>query len=224
MLTKGSLSSIMNYEEVKNPVMQILGITNITAVGINERYCLIISDGQNYFSYVTMTTQLNNMIFSEKLTEFAIVMIKRYIMSNPRDCPKESKQILFVIDLVLLVSGEIVGLKIGNPIPITDNPGQVIENGSATLVNTSRPQSISLIPHSGYNNVIDNEHQRDVNNINFIDPSELYQEVEHRTVLTIDPRLKHRMIGRYLNKYPFDLNTLNKIIYFNRLKIIKQII
>lgn len=181
LLTKGSLSFIINNEEIKNPVMQVIGTTKITAVGIDDIYCLIISDGQNYFSYVPLTTQLKNMISSGELTKFSIVLINRYILNNPKDCIKESKQMLFLIDVVVLVSGDIVGLKIGDPTPIINNSVPIVGNNSATSVK---------------DNVIDKDLQIDLNNIYLVDLHDLYNEVEHCMVLTMDPRLKYGYIGK----------------------------
>lgn len=170
MLTKGSLKSIMNNEEVKDPVMQVLGVRKITAMGTNERYRLLISDGQNLNSFAMLATQLNDIVNSGELTEFAIVRIKRHIISNLSDRSKGSKQVMILIDLVVLISGDAVGLKIGDPKPIVDNSGQVVGNGPS--VDTPRPQSNSVQA-----SVIDNGLQRDidVNNIHPINSLSPYQ-------------------------------------------------
>jgi len=177
MLTKGALKSIMNNEDVKDPVMQVLGVRKITAAGANERYRLLISDGQNLNSFAMLATQLNSMVSSGELNEFSILQIKRHIISNLTDRSKGSKQVMILIDLAVMVPGDVVGSKIGDPKPIVDNSGQVVENGSSASVD-STPQSNSLVkPHSFEASVIDNGLQRDidVSNIHPINSLSPYQ-------------------------------------------------
>ncbi|XP_025197374.1 replication protein A 70 kDa DNA-binding subunit [Melanaphis sacchari] len=177
MLTKGALKSIMNNEDVKDPVMQVLGVRKITAAGANERYRLLISDGHNLNSFAMLATQLNGMVSSGELNEFSILQIKRHIISNLTDRSKGSKQVMILIDLAVMVPGDLVGSKIGDPKPIIDNSGQVVENGTSASVD-STPQSNSLPkPRSAQASVIDNGLPRDidVNNIHPINSLSPYQ-------------------------------------------------
>ncbi|XP_026808083.1 replication protein A 70 kDa DNA-binding subunit [Rhopalosiphum maidis] len=176
MLTKGALKSIMNNEDVKDPVMQVLGVRKITAAGANERYRLLISDGHNLNSFAMLATQLNGMVTSGELNEFSILQIKRHIISNLTDRSKGSKQVMILIDLAVMVPGDLVGSKIGDPKPIIDNSGQVVENGISA--SDSTPQSNSLPkPRSVQASVIDNGLQRDidVSNIHPINSLSPYQ-------------------------------------------------
>ncbi|XP_060861000.1 replication protein A 70 kDa DNA-binding subunit-like [Metopolophium dirhodum] len=177
MLTKGALKSIMNNEDVKDPVMQVLGVRKITAAGANERYRLLISDGHNLNSFAMLATQLNGMVSSGEINEFSILQIKRHIISNLTDRSKGSKQVMILIDLAVMVPGDVVGSKIGDPKPIIDNSGQKVENGASASVD-STPQSNSLAkPHSVQSSVIDNGLQRDidVSNIHPINSLSPYQ-------------------------------------------------
>lgn len=177
MLTKGALKSIMSNEDVKDPVMQVLGVRKITAAGANERYRLLISDGHNVNSFAMLATQLNSMVTSGELTEFCILKIKRHIISNLTDRSKGSKQVMILIDLVVLVSGDEVGIKIGDPKPIIDNSGQLVGNDNSTSVGTvSKPQS-TLSVRSAQASVVSNGLQRDidVDNIHPINSLSPYQ-------------------------------------------------
>jgi len=177
MLTKGALKSIMNNEDVKDPVMQVLGVRKITAAGANERYRLLISDGHNLNSFAMLATQLNGMVSSGEINEFSILQIKRHIISSLTDRSKGSKQVMILIDLAVIVPGDVVGSKIGDPKPIIDNSGQLVENGASASVD-STPQSNSLAkPHSVQSSVIDNGLQRDidVSNIHPINSLSPYQ-------------------------------------------------
>jgi len=177
MLTKGALKSIMNNEDIKDPIMQVLGVRKITAAGANERYRLLISDGYNLNSFAMLATQLNGMVSSGEINEFSILQIKRHIISNLTDRSKGSKQVMILIDLAVMVSGDLVGSKIGDPKPIIDNSGQVVENGISASVD-STPQSNSLpTPRSVHSSVIENSIQRDidVSNIHPINSLSPYQ-------------------------------------------------
>lgn len=173
MLTKGALKSIMNNEDVKDPVMQVLGVRKIAAAGANERYRLLISDGHNLNSFAMLATQLNDMVTSGELTEFAILKIKRHIISNLTDRSKGSKQVMILIDLAVLKSGEIVGSKIGDPKPLIDNSGQVIGNGSSTAVDSKPQPNSSMKPFTDQTNVINRD--IDVSNIHPINSLSPYQ-------------------------------------------------
>jgi len=178
MLTKGALKSIMNNEEVKDPVMQVIGVRKITASGTNERYRLLISDGRNFNSFAMLATQLNGMVSSGELTEFSILLIKRHIISNLTDRSKGSKQVMILIDLVVLVPGDVVGSKIGDPTSIVDNSGQVIENSISSSVNTTAQSNNPLVKsRTAQASVIDSNLQRDidVNNIHPINSLSPYQ-------------------------------------------------
>ncbi|VVC40621.1 Nucleic acid-binding, OB-fold,Replication factor-A protein 1, N-terminal,Replication factor A, C- [Cinara cedri] len=178
MLTKGTLLAIMNNEEIKDPIMQVLGVRKITAAGANERYRLLISDGQNLNSFAMLATQLNSMILSGELTEFAIVKIKRHIISNLTDRSKGSKQVMILIDLVVMVPGNVVSSKIGDPKPIVDNSGHMVANGtSAPAVATPKPQSNSVKMPTVQSSVINNGLQSviDVDNIHPINSLSPYQ-------------------------------------------------
>lgn len=175
MLTKGALKSIMNNEDVKDPIMQVLGVRKITAAGANERYRLLISDGHNLNSFAMLATQLNGMVSSGEINEFAILKIKRHIISSLTDRSKGSKQVMILIDLAVMVPGDVVGSKIGDPKPIIDNSGQKVENGASV---DSTPQSnTSAKPHSVQSSVVDNDLQRDidVSNIHPINSLSPYQ-------------------------------------------------
>lgn len=179
MLTKGALKCIMNNEEVKDPVMQVLGVRKITATGANERYRLLVSDGQHINSFAMLATQLNGMVSSGEITEFAILKIKRHIISNLTDRSKGSKQVMILIDLVVMVPGDVIGSKLGDPKPIADGSEPVTGNGTtASSEPKQTPQStISVKPSAAQVSAINNGLQKDidVNNIHPINSLSPYQ-------------------------------------------------
>lgn len=178
MLTSGALKSIMNNEEVKDPVIQVLGVRKITATGSNERYRLLISDGKNINSFAMLATQLNTMVSSGEITEFSILKIKRHIISNLTDRSKGSKQVMVIIDLAVMVPGNLVSSKIGDPQPIVDGSEPTVGNGtSASMESKPKPYSASPKRNSAQTSVINNGLQRDidVNNIHPINSLSPYQ-------------------------------------------------
>jgi len=171
MLTKGALKSIMNNEEVKDPVMQVLGVRKITAAGSNERYRILISDGVNLNSFAMLATQLNSMVISGELIENSILKIKRHIISNLTDRSKGSKQVMILIDLVVMVPGNVVGLKIGDPKPIIDNFGLSVENDTSAntepVLNSSvKPPALgNVVPNNGLQRDIDEDNIHPINSL-----------------------------------------------------------
>lgn len=178
LLTKGALKSMMNNVEIKDPIMQVLGVRKITAAGANERYRLLISDGHNLNSFAMLATQLNHMVASGELTEFAILKIKRHIISNLTDRNNGSKQVMILIELNVMIDGETVRCKIGDPKPILDNSGHDIDNGTSASVDkstVSKPPTAKL--NAAQASVVNNGLQKDidVSNIHPINALSPYQ-------------------------------------------------
>lgn len=163
MLTGGALKAIMNNEEVKDPVMQVLGSRKIAASGADERYRLLVSDGQNHNSFALLASQLNGMVSSGELSDFAIIQIKRHIISNVTDRSKSNKQVLLLLDISVLVKGSDVGLKIGDPKPIMGQ--ESTSNGGSVQTDTSVSKKVS--PVKPQSSVMNNNLQ---NNLDAIHP------------------------------------------------------
>ncbi|XP_050420313.1 replication protein A 70 kDa DNA-binding subunit [Adelges cooleyi] len=170
MLTRGALKKIMNGEEIKDPVMQILGTRKIAGSGANDRYRLLISDGQNLNSFAMLASQLNEMVPSGELTEFAIIQIKRHIISNVTDRGKGSKQVMILLDVAVMVRGDVVGVKIGDPKPISESSGQdSVPNGSSAVSDASvANKKVSPIkpPQAVHSSGMNNGLQKDIDTSN----------------------------------------------------------
>lgn len=121
ILTIGALKTILNNEEVEDPVMQVLDVNKIIGTGGREHHELTISDSQNVYSFVMLETALNNMVYSGEITEFTIFQIKSLIINIIPDCFKGSIKFFIIYDLAVLVPGDVVGAKIGDPKPIVNN-------------------------------------------------------------------------------------------------------
>ncbi|XP_018357781.1 PREDICTED: replication protein A 70 kDa DNA-binding subunit-like isoform X1 [Trachymyrmex cornetzi] len=85
-----------------------------------DRFRLLISDGQKLHSFTMLNIQLNNLITENILNDYAICKITKYFMI-PADFSKD-KHVMYILDIEVLVSGDQVGNKIGNPTKIEMKP------------------------------------------------------------------------------------------------------
>lgn len=124
ILTAGSWKSMMNNENINESIMQVLNIEMLTNCWGYERFRLLLSDGYNSYSYVMLASKLNNKVLTGKLVKFSIIWITDYIFSEL--CSSEtSTKVMIIKDLNVLVSGVLVGLKIGNPKPIINSSNEI---------------------------------------------------------------------------------------------------
>ncbi|KYN27251.1 PREDICTED: replication protein A 70 kDa DNA-binding subunit-like [Trachymyrmex cornetzi] len=125
-LTEGALEKIMRDIDVPNPVLQVLSYkklprnANKDGSG-NDRFRLLISDGQKLNSFTMLSAQLNDLITKNILNDYAICEITKYFMSSVYN-NGEYKRVMLILDMEVLVSGDQVGNKIGNPTNIEMKP------------------------------------------------------------------------------------------------------
>lgn len=121
MLTTDYWAFIMNNHNINESVMQVLDIQMISH-NDNERYRLHLSDGCNSYSFVMLASQLNDMVLTSILSKFAIVWVTEFIISElTPGFSEKSTKIVVLVDLVVLVSGALVGSIIGDPKPIINS-------------------------------------------------------------------------------------------------------
>ncbi|XP_077271809.1 replication protein A 70 kDa DNA-binding subunit-like [Temnothorax americanus] len=138
-LTEGALEKILRGTNVEKPVLQIWGykkLPNKDGVA-TDRYRLLVSDGQRYNSFTMLATQLNYLITDEILTENAICRILNYHLTLMSNNGKE-RSVLVILGIDVLVSGNKVGRKIGNPTNIDVKSDSEITSTS-TAANSSFP-------------------------------------------------------------------------------------
>lgn len=150
-LTEGALDKIMNGIDIEEPVLQILGYKKLPSTKqSNDRYRLLVSDGNKLNSFTMLATQLNNLITDEIITEFAICKITKYALSSVNNNGKE-KRVMLVLGVDLIVPGSEVNYKIGNPVASETKESNGNANGSAngsghTNGNVNKPTS-STVAH-----------------------------------------------------------------------------
>ena len=98
-----------------SPTLQILSVRPIQVPPDTqgERYRVVISDGV-YFAHGMLAKQLSHFIHSGSITEFSVVRVLHFmtaIVSN--------KNVVILLNLELVNNP---GLKIGNPVAVTDAP------------------------------------------------------------------------------------------------------
>jgi len=113
-LTSGALARICQGEDVSDPLVQVLGHKAIQGSG-QERYRLLLSDGQYTNSFSMLATQLNNMIHEKQLEMFTIIKVKKQICNQVAG---QTKRVVIILDLEVITPGAQVGSKIGNPVQI----------------------------------------------------------------------------------------------------------
>ncbi|XP_058467652.1 replication protein A 70 kDa DNA-binding subunit [Malaya genurostris] len=149
LLTVGCIADIMRGSELEQPVVQILGSKRIAGGGEqSERYRLLISDGQNLYSFAMLATQLNELHQNGQLAEFTVIRINRYITSVVNRGERGEKRVLIILELSIVKPGASIGEKIGNPQQLVDGAAA----SSATTV-PARTESAGTISNgSGYQN------------------------------------------------------------------------
>ncbi|XP_046386232.1 replication protein A 70 kDa DNA-binding subunit [Ischnura elegans] len=120
-LSEGSLATIMSGGTVENPIVQVLGSRKIVGNEASDRYRLLISDGINVLSFAMLGTQLNEKVVSGELSNNTIIKIKHHITSLVNNAAKGQKRVMIILALDIIAKGEVVGIKIGNPVPIRDD-------------------------------------------------------------------------------------------------------
>eukprot|EP00090_Calanus_glacialis_P036968 TRINITY_DN6328_c0_g1_i1.p1 TRINITY_DN6328_c0_g1~~TRINITY_DN6328_c0_g1_i1.p1 ORF type:complete len:623 (-),score=183.87 TRINITY_DN6328_c0_g1_i1:129-1997(-) len=113
-LTNGALAQICQGEEVTEPLLQVLGHKAIQGGG-QERFRLLLSDGQFTNSFSMLATQFNNLVHEKKLEMFTVIRVKKQLCNQ---VPGQSKRVVIILDLEVVAPGNQVNKKIGNPVQI----------------------------------------------------------------------------------------------------------
>jgi len=126
-LTRGALARICAGEEVPPPNMQVLGYKKIAGSG-QERYRILLSDGENSNSFSMLATQLNPMIHNGQLEQFTIIKVDKYICNQVQG---QSKRVVILLEVSVVTPGEQVGEKIGNPQAMGGDGSTKVQNQNA---------------------------------------------------------------------------------------------
>ncbi|XP_069082241.1 replication protein A 70 kDa DNA-binding subunit [Pleurodeles waltl] len=118
-LTEGCILAMMQGETVSKPILQVTNIRPISSASGPQRYRLLMSDGVNTLSSFMLATQLNSLVDDNRLASNCICQVNRFIMNTLKD----GRRVVVVVELEVLKSAELVGGKIGNPVPYNEGQG-----------------------------------------------------------------------------------------------------
>ncbi|CAK9301248.1 unnamed protein product [Gordionus sp. m RMFG-2023] len=144
-LTPNSIQDIIKGDNIDKPIVQLLGLKKMAGADISsDRYRLLLSDGKNCTTSVLLANQLNDLITSGKLENYAIIRLDKYLCNNVNN----EKRILVVLELSIVKPGN-MSQKIGNPEPYKQtNENQTVNNsldGNPTKKARNNSQNIGPI-------------------------------------------------------------------------------
>nr|XP_021497775.1 replication protein A 70 kDa DNA-binding subunit [Meriones unguiculatus] len=139
-LSEGAIAAIMQQGDTSiKPILQVINIRPITTGNSPPRYRLLMSDGLNTLSSFMLATQLNPLVEKGELASNCICQINRFIVNTLKD----GRRVVILMDLEVVKSAEVVGVKIGNPVPYNEGHGQqqaAPSPASAATASASKPQ------------------------------------------------------------------------------------
>eukprot|EP00106_Octopus_bimaculoides_P012470 XP_014779912.1 PREDICTED: replication protein A 70 kDa DNA-binding subunit-like [Octopus bimaculoides] len=140
-LTSGALQTIINGENIENPILQILSSKKIPSSAGAERYRLLLSDGQLSYSSVMLATQLNSMMEDGSLDNMSVIKVNKYLCNIIQN----DKKVIIVLDLSVIAKASEVGQKIGNPKSYRAGEAApaATENNTNCVPAASKPPSVS---------------------------------------------------------------------------------
>ena len=114
MLTKGSLlNMIHSVPNIRLPVFQLLDLRQSRT---GEYYKLTISDGVNYTTAAKLAPDKNILVQNEELDKFCIFRAQKF-----RCIDNDGQKEIYLMDLLILNSGKLVGQTLGSPIRINND-------------------------------------------------------------------------------------------------------
>ena len=77
-LTSGALARICQGEDVLEPILQVLG-HKAFAGSDQERFRLLLNDGEYSTSFAMLATQLNSLVHEDKIPQFSVIKMKWFL-------------------------------------------------------------------------------------------------------------------------------------------------
>ncbi|XP_054857924.1 replication protein A 70 kDa DNA-binding subunit [Eublepharis macularius] len=136
-LSEGAIASIMQGEDVVNPILQLITIRAIATGNGLPRYRMLMSDGVNILSSFMLATQLNSLVDQGRLSAHAVCKINRFIVNVLKD----GRKVIILMDLDVVKTADAVGGKIGNPVQYSEGSGQVGQQQQPSAFATNQASS-----------------------------------------------------------------------------------
>ena len=157
-LDVGAIERILNSDTSHEPVVQTLDIKRIQTSNSGERFRLVISDGK-YFIQGMLATQLSGLIKTNAIQKHSIIKLNEFVTNAIN-----GRKICVVIKCVPISNP---GIKIGNPISITQKPNNNLMNNNSmnnSINNNSGNQGFRSNNNNNYRN--NNNYNNNYNNNN----------------------------------------------------------
>ncbi|XP_066251958.1 replication protein A 70 kDa DNA-binding subunit [Euwallacea similis] len=152
-LTDGALLNIMQEKDCADvqPIIQVLSIKKMnTGSGHpdKDRYRLNVSDGTTSLSYAMMTGPVFFKAGEKGIPKYTIIKLIRYITSVVNNTGGVNSRVLLIMDMKVIQDGDEVGIKIGDPVPYSEN--QIVSKANV-------PQKPAASSNSSSNTVSNNQ-------------------------------------------------------------------
>ncbi|XP_054717650.1 replication protein A 70 kDa DNA-binding subunit-like [Uloborus diversus] len=159
-LSFGALNCILDGLVMENVILQVLGYKFVPGSN-NNRFRLLLNDGQMLFPYAILATQLNSLIENKQLEKYTIINLKKYVCSQI----SLEKKVIICLDIDVIALGTNVSQKISNASTSNsfneaDIPTQAFE--VSTVTNTTPVVQQSLFNGDGLNSSTSSTHGRPV--------------------------------------------------------------
>lgn len=121
------------------PILQVLASKCIASDNA-KRYRLLLSDGQYSYANVVLSTKLNHLILEDHLNENTIIKVKEHVNTSVNKI-----NMLIIGELTVLMSGNEIGHRIGEPVKLNDS-GKITMTNEMTepqrnILNVLQPPS-----------------------------------------------------------------------------------
>jgi len=119
MLTSGVLKKIVtagNDNLPQNPILQIASLKKLDATKGIERYRVVLSDGEYYYTSGVMSTQLNDRINEELIEANAVIQLLKYTCNLVQG----TRKVVVVLDLKVIQPASEVAGRLGAPQQLSD--------------------------------------------------------------------------------------------------------
>jgi hypothetical protein len=118
----------MNNHNIEKPKLQVLNIRNInTSQNPNDRYLILLSDGDYFESACLLLPNLNNYVRTQKLKKESIIQLDKYALNLI-----PNGKVLVIVELTI-ISTEYT--KIGNPVALTQKQSTSSSNTKQQTIN-----------------------------------------------------------------------------------------
>lgn len=143
-LSFGALKRILDGERPENIVLQILGYKQIPGSN-NSRFRLLLNDGVVLFQYAILATQVNSLIYDNRLEKFTVFKLKDYEYSQLL----VNKKVIICLDVEILKPGFEVNEKISEKVSFnTNNSLLSFQNeGNSKLITEPQPSTSNFEPN-----------------------------------------------------------------------------